>query len=322
MKALVQDGYGSADALQLREVATPAVADDGVLVRVCAASVNALDWHTVHLGRMFNAIGLLLGSRTSPTRGADLAGQVEAVGNKVTRFRAGDEVFGTAAGAFAEYAAAKEDRLAPRPRDLSFAQAATLGVAAVTALQGLRDKGGVQPGHRVLINGAGGGVGTFAVQIGKALGAHVAAVTGPRNLDVVANLGPDELVDRAREDFTRRGRLYDVVFDVAADRPFRDCRRVLTPNGKLVLAGAAKSSAFAMLSRAMVAIVRARAGSRWLVPLLAKVTRDDLLALKELVEAGKLRPVIDREYPLGQAADAVRYVGSGQARAKIVITVP
>jgi NADPH:quinone reductase-like Zn-dependent oxidoreductase len=321
MKAIVQEGSRSADVLHLREIDRPAVTDDIVLVRVRAASVNALDWHTVHGGRLVFAIAFLLRMPTSNVRGVDVAGEVEAVGKNVTQLRPGDEVFGTGIGTFAEYATAKEDSLAPKPRQLSFAQAATLGVAALTALQGLRDKGHVQPGQRVLINGAGGGVGTFAVQIAKALGAHVTAVTGTRNLELVRSLGPDELIDRTQEDFTRRGQRYDMIFDVAADRSFADCRRVLTANGKLVLAGAPKSGFLATVSKALIALVRSRVGSRWLVPFLAKARHEDLLTLKELIEAGKLCPVIDRQYPLSEVPDAIRYVGSGQARAKVVINV-
>lgn len=321
MKAIVQDGYGSADVLHLQEIDTPAVTDDLVRVRVRAASVNALDWHTVHGGRLLSVIAFLLRSPTIPVRGVDLAGEVETVGKNVTRLRPGDEVFGTGQGTFAEYATAKEDHLAPKPRQLSFVQAAAIGVAGVTALQGLRDKGHVQPGQRVLIYGAGGGVGTFAVQIAKALGAHVTAVTGTRNLELVRSIGPDEVIDRTEEDFTRRGQRYDVVFDIAADRSFSDCRRVLTPNGRLVLAGAAKSGWLGVLSRPVVALVRSRLGSPWLVPFLATVRQEDLLALKELIEEGKVCPVIDRQYTLSEVPDAIRYVGSGHARAKVVINV-
>jgi NADPH:quinone reductase-like Zn-dependent oxidoreductase len=322
MKAIVQEGDGSADLLRLREVDKPVVGDDGVLVRVRAASVNALDWHTVHGGRLVRIIAFLMRQPTIPIRGVDVAGQVEAVGKDVKRLRPGDEVFGVARGSFAEYATAREDHLALKPPELTFAEAATLGVAAVTALQGLRDGGQLKPGQRVLIYGAGGGVGTFAVQIAKALGAHVTAVTSTRNLELVRSLGPDEVVDYTKEDFTRRGQQYDVLFDVAADRSFADCRRVLTPKGRLVLAGGAKSGWFAALSRPVGALVRSRSGiSPWLVPVLAKVRHEDMVVLKELVEAGKLRPVIDRQYTLSEVPDAVRYVGSGQARAKVVINV-
>ena len=321
MKAIVQDGSGSADVLQLREIDRPVVTDDRVLVRVRAASVNALDWHTVHGGRLIRMIGALMRQPFNPVRGVDVAGHVEAVGKNVTRLRPGDEVFGVARGSFAEYALASENGLVPKPRELTFAQAAAVGVAGVTALQGLRDRGQVKPGQRVLIYGAGGGVGTFAVQIAKALGAHVTAVTSTKNLEIVRSIGPDEVIDYAQEDFTRRGQRYDVLFDLAANRSFADCRRVLTPTGRHVLAGAAKGSMFATLSHALIGIVRSRLGSRWLVPLLAKVSREDLIVLKELAEAGKLCPVIDRQYPLSEAREAVRYVGTGQARAKVVINV-
>jgi len=322
MKAIVQGRSGSEEVLQLQYIDTPIPADDRVLVKVRAASVNALDWHQVHGGRLVRAIAFLLRQPTIPVRGVDVAGQVEAVGKAVTRLRPGDEVFGTARGSFAEYAIGREDRLVAKPHELTFAQAAAIGVAGVTALQGLRDRGQVKPGQRVLIYGAGGGVGTFAVQIAKALGAHVTAVTSTRNMDLVRSIGPDEIIDYRQEDFTRRGQRYDVVFDVAANRSFADLRRVLSPNGRVVLAGAAKKSWFGVLSRSLTSLVRSRSGlSPWLVTLLSAVTYEDLVALKELVETGKLRPVIDREYTLSEAPEAIRYLGSGQARAKVVINV-
>ena len=321
MKAIVQDGYGSADVLKLQEIERPVVADDRVLVRVRAASVNALDWHSVHGGKAVRLIGSLMGQKFNPVRGADLAGTVEAVGKDVTSVRPGDEVFGTGRGTFAEYATASEKGLAPKPRQLTFAEASAMGVAAVTALQGLRDRGQVKPGQRVLIYGAGGGVGTFGVQIAKALGAHVTAVTSTRNLEIVRSMGPDEVIDYTQEDITRRGQRYDVILDVAGNRSFSAMRRVLMPGGRLVVTGAAKTSMLAVMWRAIVPLVRKRFGNTWLVPFLAHVTHDDLLVLKELAEAGKLRPVIDRQYPLTEAAEAVCYVGTGQARAKVVIDV-
>src|SRR5215212_6200806 len=248
MRAIVQEGYGSADVLRLREIALPAVADDGVLVRVYAASVNALDSHLVYSPLP----GRGLFGPPSPrraVRGVDIAGIVEAVGRNVTRFKAGDAVFGVAPGAFAEYASTKEGCLAAKSPHLTFQQAAAVPVAGVTALQGLRDKAGVQPGQRVLVHGAGGGVGTFAVQIAKALGAHVTAVTGPRNLEVVRSLGPDRIIDYTREDFTRQQERFDVFFDVAATRSLRDCLGVLVPKGTFVVAGAPKSGLAALLGR-------------------------------------------------------------------------
>jgi NADPH:quinone reductase-like Zn-dependent oxidoreductase len=321
MKALVQDGYGSADALHVRDIDKPTVTADAVLVRVRAASVNALDWHTVHGGRVIRVIAALMRAPASPVRGADLAGEIAALGENVKQFQPGDEVFGTGRGTFAEYVVAREGSLALKPRGVSFAEAAAIPVAGITALQGLRDKGKVCPGNHVLINGAGGGVGTFAVQIAKALGARVTAATGPNNLSVVQSLGADELIDRTREDPTSAGRQYDVIFDVAADRALADCLRALKPTGRLVLAGAAKNGALAIVSRLLEAKVRSTFSSRWLAPFMAKITHQDLVALKELIEAGTIRPIIDREYALSEGADAVRYVGTGQARAKVVISV-
>lgn len=321
MKAIVQDGYGSADVLHLREIERPVVTEGHVLVRVHAASVNALDWHTVHGGLALRVVGSLMRQRDVPVRGVDLAGRVEAVGPGVTRFAPGDAVFGGAPAAFAEYALAREDNLMLKPQSLSFEQAAAIGVAGRTALQGLRDIGQVKPGQRVLICGAGGGVGTFAVQIAKALGAHVTAVTSTRNLELVRALGPDEVIDYTKEDFTRRAERYDVVFDVAAHRSLSDLRRLLTPGGTLVMAGAAKRGGLAIFARIGAALVRSRLFRQRVVFYVAKASQDDLVVLKELIEAGKVCPAIDRTYPLSEAAEAVRYVGSGQARAKVVITM-
>ena len=236
MKAIVQVGYGSPDVLEYCEIEKPVVDDDRALVRVHAASVNAADWHL--LRRLPHVIGRLLRQPRTSVRGFDLAGQVEAVGRNVTRVKPGDEVFGTGIGTFAEYATAFEERLAPKPRNLTFLQAAAIPVAGFTALQGLRDVARLQPGQRVLIYGAGGGVGTFAVQIAKSLGAHVTAVSSTRNLDLVRSIGADEVIDYAKEDFTKRGQLYDILFDIGANRSFVDCLRILAPNGTLVIAGA------------------------------------------------------------------------------------
>jgi len=321
MKAIVQDGYGSADVLQLRDIDKPVVTEGGVLVRVRAASVNALDWHSVHGGKMIRAVSALMRQPEQPVRGVDVAGHVEAIGAGVTRFGPGDEVFGGAPAAFAEYALARESGLVLKPRNLSFEQASAVGVAGRTALQGLRDKAQVKPGQRVLICGAGGGVGTFAVQIAKALGAHVTAVTSTRNLDLVRSLGPDEVIDYTQQDFTRRGERYDVVFDVAANRSIADLRRVLRPKGTLVLVGADKRGGVAIFSRIITGFARSRLLRQRIVFYVAKATQDDLVVLKDLIEAGKVCPAIDRTFPLSEAAEAVRYVGSGQARAKVVITM-
>lgn len=317
MKAIVQEAYGSPDGLRLREIARPEFDDGQVLVRVRAASLNAMDWHLMH--RLPHLIAAVLRMPRSRIRGADLAGQVEAVGRNVTRLKTGDEVFGVGIGAFAEYAVSAEDRLAPKPRSLSFEQAAAIPIAGCSALQGLRDKGQVKPGQRVLIHGAGGGVGTFAVQIAKALGAHVTAVTSGRNLDLVRSIGADEAIDYATEDFTLRGRRYDVVFDNGGNRSYADCQRVLVPNGRLVLCGA-PNGMWRLASRMLVGTITPRAGTQRM-SFLARVTHGDLVALKELVEAGKLSPVIDRQYPLSEVPNALRYVGTRQARGKVVIAV-
>ncbi len=319
MKAIVLVSYGSPDGLELREIEKPAVGEDRVLVRVRAASVNAADWHLMK--RLPHLIGRFFGIRPTRVRGGDLAGVVEAVGKNVTRFRAGDEVFGSGTGTFAEFATAPEDRLAPKPRNLTFEQSATLSVAGCTALQGLRDKAQVRPGQRVLIYGAGGGVGTFAVQVARALGARVTAVTSTANLDLLRSIGADETIDYTAEDFTRRSERWDLVFDIGADRSFAELRRVLSPDGKVVLCGAPNSiSIWPALAGLVKAQLPSRAGSPQ-VSYLARIRQSDLLALKDLAEAGKLVPVIDRQYPLAEVPDALRDLGTRQARGKVVIGV-
>jgi len=320
MKAVVQEGYGSANALHVRDIPIPELMEGRVLVRMRAASVNALDWHTTHGGLLLEIIAKIMRQQDEPVRGVDLAGIVEAVGPDVTRFKPGDEVFGGAPACFAEYVRAREDRLLLKPRDLPFEQAATLGVAGRTALQGLRDHAKVQPGQRVLIHGAGGGVGTFAVQIAKALGAYVTAVTGPKNIDITRSLGADEVIDYSKEDFTRRLERYDAVLDIAATRSISDLRRLLVPNGMFVQVGAAKGGWIGVFARIISVVVRARLLRQRVKFFVAQSTPEDLAYLRDLIESGKLRPVIDRTYPLSEAREAVRYVGTGQARAKVVIT--
>ena len=322
MKALVQEGRGSADVLHVRDIPTPEIREGRVLLRVRAASVNALDWHTTHGGLLLDIIAKVMRQQDQPVRGVDLAGTVEAVGPGVTRFKPGDEVFGGAPASFAEYARAREDALLPKPAGLSFEQAATLGVAGRTALQGLRDHAQVKPGQRVLIHGAGGGVGTFAVQIAKALGAHVTAVTGPRNVDLARSLGADEVIDYTKEDVARRPERYDAVIDVAATRSLSSLRRVLAPNGIFVQVGAPKRGGWiGIFARIANVMVRARLFHQRVVFYVAKTDLGDLEYLTELIGSGKLRPAIDRTYPLAEGAEAVRYVGTGQARAKVVITM-
>src|SRR2546423_2316270 len=321
MKALVQEGYGSADVLHLREIPRPELMEGRVLVRMRAASVNALDWHSTHGGLLLEIVGKLMRQKDEPVRGVDVAGTVEAVGPDVTRFKPGDEVFGGAVATFAEYVRAREDRLLLKPRDLPFEQAATLGVAGRTALQGLRDHAQVKPGQRVLIHGAGGGVGTFAVQIAKALGAHVTAVTGPRNVDLTRSLGADEVIDYTKEDFGRRPERYDAVLDISATRSLSDLRRVLAPNGIFVQVGAPKTVGWiGIFARIINVMVRARVFRQRVKFYVAQSNLEDLAYLKDLIEAGKLRHAIGRNYPLSHGREAVRYLGSGQARAKVVIT--
>jgi NADPH:quinone reductase-like Zn-dependent oxidoreductase len=320
MKALVQEGSGSADVLHLRDVPIPELAEGRVLVRMRAASVNALDWHSTHGSRLMEIAAKIMKSKDEPIRGVDLAGTVVAVGPGVTRWKPGDEVFGGAIATFAEYVSARDDRLVRKPQDLPFEQAATLNVAGHTALQALRDHAQVKPGQRVLICGAGGGVGTFAVQIAKALGAHVTAVTGPRNLELVSSLGADLVIDYSKEQVSRRPERYDAVIDVAAARPIAELRRVLKPNGVYVLVGAAKWGGFiGVFARVIAALVRGRIGQR-VKFFISKGGTADLESLLEMIAAGKLRPAIDRRYPLAEGREAVRYLGTGQARAKVVIT--
>jgi len=323
MTALVQDGAGSADVLHLRQIEKPVVTEDRVLVKVHAASVNAMDYHMVHGAPIVTVIAKLLRqSRPYPVRGVDVAGVVEAVGKDVTGLRPGDEVFGVGTGTWAEYATGTERSLLPKPARLSFVEAGAIGIAALTALQGLRDHGQVRPGQRVLIYGAGGGVGTFAVQIAKALGAHVTAVTSTRNMDLVRPLGADELVDYTKEDIAKSDGRYDVILDVAGTRPLRDLRRMLVPGGTLVCPGAAKRGGWlGILARLLAMLFRSRLLHQRVVFYIASTRREDLAYIKEFIEAGQLRPAIDRTYPLSEAREAVRYAMSGQGRAKVVITM-
>src|SRR5687767_13073390 len=321
MRARVQEGRGSADALHLREVPRPQATEGRVVVRMRAASVNALDWHTTHGGLLLEIIGKLMRSKDEPVRGVDIAGTVVEVGPGVTRFKPGDEVFGSAVATFAEYVRAREDRLHHKPSDLPFEQAATLNVAGHTALQALRTHADVKPGQRVLIHGAGGGVGTYAVQIAKALGTRVTAVTGPRNVDLVRSLGADEVIDYTKEDFARRSERFDAVIDIAATRSLSALRSVLGANGILVQVGASKHGGWiGIFARIIGLMARARVLGQRVKFFVAKNDREDLAYLLQLIAAGKLRPVIDRTYPLSEGREAVRYVGTGQARAKIVIT--
>ena len=320
MRAIVGDRYGSPDVLELREIDKPDPTDDEVLVRVRAASLNPADWYGV-TGRPYVARALMgLRKPKSNSVGADIAGTVEAVGKNVTQFRPGDEVFGRSK-AFAEYVCVGE-AVAPKPANLTFEEAASVPVAGITALQGLRDKGQLQPGQKVLINGASGGVGTFAVQIAKALGADVTGVCSTRNVDLVRSLGADHVIDYTEEDFTRSDRRYDLLLDVAGSRSWRACRRVLKPQATLVIVGAPKGSRL-LGPLGHIASVRLAAlrSSRTVVFFIAKLNKADLEVLRALLEAGKVTPVVDKRYELSETADAFRYLGDGHARGKIVVTL-
>jgi NADPH:quinone reductase-like Zn-dependent oxidoreductase len=323
MKALVHDTYGPPDILELREVDRPAVTDDDVLVRVRAFSVNPAEWHTLtgtpYVARL--QAGLLRPKRK--VLGVDFAGTVEAVGRNVTQFRPGDEVFGGRSGAFAEFVAVPEERAVVRkPANLSFEQAAAVPIAALTALQGLRDRGKIRPGSEVLINGASGGVGTFAVQIAKALGAEVAGVCSTRNVELVRSIGADRVIDYTQEDFTRTGQRYDLLLDIAGNRSWTECKRVLKPNATLVVVGGPKANRWigplGGLAKLRLAALRS---SQKVTFFVASITKADLLVLQELLEAGTVTPVIDRRYGLGEVADAFRYLGEGHAQGKVVVTV-
>jgi len=319
MKAIVYTKYGSPDVLQFKDVARPAPKDDEVLVRVCAASVNAYDWHMLRAKPFL--VRLMGGGFLKPKHtilGADIAGRIESVGADVKTLRPGDEVFGTARGGFAEYACARERSMALKPINLSFEEAAAVPMAAVTALQALRDKGRIQPGRKVLINGASGGVGTFAVQIAKALGADVTAVCSPRNMDKARAIGADRVIDYTREDFTRSGLRYDLILAANGYHSIFAYKRALSPKGTYVMAGGSPAQmAQAMLLGPLIS----KTGSKKMGIMGAKMIQKDLGYLKELIEAGKIVPVIEKRYPLSQTADAVRYVEDGHAQGKIVIAI-
>jgi NADPH:quinone reductase-like Zn-dependent oxidoreductase len=322
MKAIVLGRYGSPDVLELRDIDTPEVGDDGVLVRVRAASVNPLDWHGMRGQPYLMRMGGGVRGPKDSAFGVDLAGQVEAVGRDVTQFHPGDEVFGVRTGAFAEYVRGSEkSTLVPKPGGMTFEQAAAVPVAGTTALQGLRDKGQLQPGQHVLINGASGGVGTFAVQIAKAFGAEVTGVCSTANVEMVRSIGADHVIDYTQENFTKSGQKYDLILDIAGSRPLSACRRVMTSSGTFVVVGGPGGRWIRPADRALKAILMNRFVSQRMLPFLSHDTKEDLLVLKELIEAGKVTSVIDRTYPLSGTPEAVGYVEHGHARGKVVITV-
>jgi NADPH:quinone reductase-like Zn-dependent oxidoreductase len=323
LKAITYHEYGPPDALEFEDVDVPVVKDDEVLVRVRAASVNPRDWHFMRGVPYFMRAQAGLRRPKSSLLGSDVAGQVEAVGKDVTRFHPGDEVFAhVQEGGFAEYAAVPEAALGPKPANLTFEQAAAVPLAGLTALQGLRDQGRVGPGQKVLIIGAAGGVGSFAVQLAKHFGADVTGVCSTRNLDLVRSIGADHVIDYTREDFTQAGQGYDVVFQLAGTRSPADLRRALSPKGTLLLSsGESDGRWIGPVDRILKALVLAPFVSQRLSSFLAKSTTEDLQLLKELIEAGKVSPVIDRTYPLHEVPEAIAYLEEGHARGKVVVTV-
>ena len=321
MKAIVYRTYGPPDVLHCEDVEKPSPQDDEVLIKVRGAAVNPLDCHFMSGVLIMRPMtGLLEPKMTRP--GADLAGEVEAVGRNVTRFRVGDPVFGVARGAFAEYACASENRVALKPANLTFEQAAAVPVAASTALQGLRDRARIQPGQKVLINGAAGGVGTFAVQIAKAFGADVTGVCSTKGVDLVRSIGADRVVDYTRDDVTRSGERYDAILDCAGSHPLSAWRRIMTSKATFLPIGARSGGRWlGLLPHLLKLFIASRFVSQNVVFFVAKVATDDLDVLKDLIEANTVRPIVDACYPLCEAAAAVRHLKEGHPRGKVVLTV-
>ena len=316
MKAIVQNGYGSSDVLGLKEIDKPVVEENDVLVRVHAASLAAGDYFAMRGEPYLVRFSAGWPKPKDYVPGYDVAGQVEAVGQNVTQYQPGDEVYGDCQGACAEYVCGAEDKFVLKPANLTFEQAAAVPTSAVAALHGLRDAGKVQPGQKVLINGASGGVGTFAVQIAKALGAEVTGVCSTRNVDMVRSIGADHVIDYTQEDFTLGGPRYDLILDQVANHSFSDCRRALTPKGIYIPNSGHSGLGFIIKAFVLSLFVRQQGA-----PYIAIPKNQDLVDLKELIEAGKVTPVIDRTYPLSETPEAFRYLDGGHARGKVVITV-
>jgi NADPH:quinone reductase-like Zn-dependent oxidoreductase len=321
MKAIVYHEYGSPDVLKCEEIEKPVPKDDEVLIKVHSAAVNPLDWRLMKgepraLRIMLRVLKMPIGRP-----GVDVAGEVEAVGKNVTQFKPGDAVFGACRAAIAQYACARESGIATKPANVTFEQAASVNVAGLTALQGLRDKGKVQPGSKVLINGAAGGVGTFAVQIAKSFGANVTGVCSTRNIEMVKSIGADEVIDYTQHDFTTSNQRYDVILDCVGNHSFSECRRVLNPQGRFVIVGGPHDpSVMDLLAPMIQALVLSLFGDKKAVMFIAKASQADLTFLGELIATGKLKPVLDKRYNLSEAADAVRHVEAGHARGKVLIT--
>ena len=323
MKAIVQERYGSADVLELKDIDQPEIGGDEVLVRVLAASAHIGDWHFMTgLPYLFRIAGSGLRAPKARVRGTDVAGRVEAVGNDVTQFQSGDEVFGICDGAFAEYTTARPDKVAPKPENLTFEQAATVPTSGCTALQAVRNNGKVLPGQKVLIIGAAGGVGSFAVQIAKAFGAHVTGVCSTTKVDLVRSIGADDVIDYTRDDFAERGQRYDIILDIAGNRSVSHLRRALGPRGTLVIVGGEGGGRWLggidrqLRAQVLSLFVRQKLGT-WI----STEREEDLEALRELLEAGKVTPVVDRTFPLSEVPEAIRYLRDGRAGGKVVITV-
>jgi NADPH:quinone reductase-like Zn-dependent oxidoreductase len=320
MKAIICPKYGPPDVLELKEVEKPLPKDGEVLVKVHAASANPADWHIMRGSPFFARLSFGVRKPKDPRLGIDVSGQVEAVGTNVTQFRPGDEVFGGCEGSFAEYTTASEKRLALKPANISFEEAAAVPVASLTALQGLRDKGKIRSGQKVLVNGASGGVGTFAVQIAKSYGTEVTGVCSTRNMDMVRSIGADHVIDYTREDFTKNTQRYDLIFDAVGNHSVSDYKRALNPNGICAIAGF--SSLARLFEQAILGPLTSKTGNRKVGSMgIAKINQKDLVFLKELIEARKVVPVIDRRYPLGKTAEAIRYLEQKHARGKVVIAV-
>ncbi len=325
MKAIVYCDYGLAN-LKLEDVEKPTPTDDQILVKVRAASVNPLDWHFIEgTPKIMRMMGVGLRKPKDTRLGVDFAGTVEAVGKNVTQFKPGDDVFGGRDGAFAQYVCARETRaVALKPASITFEQAASVPIAAITALQGLRDKGKVQAGQKVLINGASGGVGTFAVQIAKSFGADVTGVCSTRNVDLVRSLGADHVIDYTKDDFTKSAERYDVILDNVANRSLSECRRVLTPKGKYVLiggGGANEQGLIGPFARIINTTVQSPFVSQQMGMMMAELNHNDLAILGDMMQSGKVKPVIDRTYKLSDLPEAIRYLEEGHARGKVVITL-
>jgi NADPH:quinone reductase-like Zn-dependent oxidoreductase len=323
MKAIVQGSYGSADVLELRDVDRPEIAEDEVLVAVQAAGVDRGVWHLMTgLPYPIRLAGYGLRAPKNPVPGADLAGVVEAVGDNVTRFQPGDEVFGIGKGAYAQYSCALENKLAAKPANLTFEQAAVVAISGLPALQGLRDHGRVEPNQQVLIIGASGGVGTYAVQIAKAFGAQVTGVCSTTKVDLVRSLGADHVIDYTREDFAAGPQRYEMILDIGGHASLARLRRALTPRGTLVIVGGETGGRWlGGYDRQLRALLLSRFVTQTLTTFISSENQADLLVLKQLIEAGKVTPVIDRTYALSEAPQAIRYVQQGHARGKVVITV-